>query len=279
MKDIKVKWLLERDTFDEENLNEIIGALDKRKLEHKVIRYRPFTTEIKKYYKDNECVMVYGSINLVKQVQRTSWIPGSFCNFQAFKCSTYYSYLGKYLLNQTFVITPLAELVRRVDFFFNRFAIDGCIFVRPNNSDKEFNGQVIDIDDFPEKTELIQHFNSPSTLVVVAEPRIIEEEFRFFARNDGTIITGSKYQEKNKSVREDFDNDALEFAKKIAKEKFRPDPIYSIDVCRTPEGLYLLELGGFSCAGFYTCNIDTLIVAANEEAAKEYHEYFGGYHD
>ena len=72
-----------------------------------MIKYTPFAMDTWLYgefFHATECVFTWGSINLVWQVQKhTKWVPGTFCTFDNFKCSTYYNYFGKYLLNEEYL--------------------------------------------------------------------------------------------------------------------------------------------------------------------------------
>lgn len=268
---MNVKWIIEEDEFNENYMESLCESLDKLRCEYKIIKYMPFTKDIQKIYPEDACVMSYGSINLIKQIRRTSWIPGCFCNFDNFKYSKYASYLGKYLLNQSFVIVPLEELIRRKYFFYKTFGEDSCIFIRPNNGDKPFTGTLIFEENFEGDISLIHEQNDPDLLIVVSDPKIIREEWRFFVSKK-KVLAGSRYQHFGKHVEEScFDKDAIDFVRKILLDiKFEPDPIYTIDVCKTSEGYHILELNSFSCAGFYGCNIDILTKAVTHLAWEEY---------
>lgn len=267
---MNVKWILEKDVFDEKYVEPLCKSLDELGCEYKIVEYIPFSKDIKKFYPKNTCVISYGSVNLIKQIRRTSWVPGCFCNFNNFKFSKYSSYLGDYLLNQNFVIVPLAELVRRRYFFYKTFGEDGCIFIKPDNGDKPFTGKLIFEENFDGDLSIIKEYNDPNLLVVVSAPKMIREEWRFFVSKK-KVLTGSRYRHLGKHVEEScFDKSAVELVKEILNVNFEPDPIYTIDICKTPEGYFLLELNSFSCAGFYGCNINMLAKISTELAWEEH---------
>ena len=88
---MNVKWLLENDVFSE-GLDGLVKALETENTEYHFLKYRPFSDlSYDWHYKDSDCVVFYGSLNLMKAIQkRNTWIPGGFCNLNNFRCTTYY---------------------------------------------------------------------------------------------------------------------------------------------------------------------------------------------
>jgi hypothetical protein len=48
--------------------------------------------------------------------------------------------------------------------------------------------------------------------------------------------------------------------------RWRPDPIFMLDVCECEGRLWLLELNGFSCSWLYRCDLPAVVAAASELA-------------
>lgn len=68
----------------------------------------------------------------------------------------------------------------------------------------------------------------------------------------------------------------VDFAEKvISTADFSPAPIFCIDICETLEKeLKMVEIGGINCAGLYMCDMEKIVIAANEIAVKEWKEVY-----
>jgi hypothetical protein len=68
-----------------------------------------------------------------------------------------------------------------------------------------------------------------------------------------------------------YDRNAYELAKSIASIDYEPDPVWVMDVCKTSDGMYhLLEIGGFSFADLYACNMNDVVAAVSVVALAEW---------
>lgn len=104
------KWLVEIGSM--EDVESIAKAAESRGLS--VVRTKLFDSLVNVYgeFGDADCVVPYGSLNLVKSIMRKPWVPGAWYNVRAFLCSTYFSHLGKYLLNDQYSMMPIVEVIR-----------------------------------------------------------------------------------------------------------------------------------------------------------------------
>jgi len=201
---------------------------------------------------EDELAIAYGSINFIKTMRNSRLYPGFYCNWDAFKCSTYYAYLGKYLLNQNYCFTTWAEFNRNKESYFERYHNNSCLFIRPNGGDKKFTGQVIDRSTNLDKITIEDI--GPTTLMVVAEPQNIIAEWRYVVV-DRQLITCSRYKKDGRLDVSNLGNaEATGLACQIVRETWTPDPAFCIDICETNNGFYLLELNSLSCSGFYDCD-------------------------
>lgn len=83
------------------------------------------------------------------------------------------------------------------------------------------------------------------------------------------IVTHSLYKEGSRVVyRHEIDEEALEFARSLVRSNPGYSPAYVIDICRTDDGLKMLETNCINAAGFYEADllklakaIDTLALA------------------
>lgn len=74
--------------------------------------------------------------------------------------------------------------------------------------------------------------------------------------------------------------EALDLAK-WAAEKYNPDKVWIVDICQTKHtidantngAVHILEIGAFSCAGLYKCNLDVVVKVVSEIALQEWQEF------
>ena len=86
-------------------------------------------------------------------------------------------------------------------------------------------------------------------------------EWRLWVVN-GQIVTWSLYKEGSRVVyRNEVDDDALAFAQRMVDINPGYSPAYVIDVCRTEDGLKLLETNCINAAGFYAADLVKLTAA------------------
>lgn len=281
-----VKWLIEEGTFSED-IQPIVDEIRQQGMIAETIRYKPFESGEYNQFSPDDCVIVLGSINLVRQIQRQKpWLPGSFANFQNFDCLTYYAYFGKYLLNENYYIMPLGEVKRKHDHLQRKH---GKLFIRPCSGTKNFSGQILDFG------SLLNHedqYGKPELPVVISSAKEIRQEYRMFCSGE-KYIAGSMYYndqgihhtEALKTTIEDlssgkFGNDdhnainAISYAENILKKvKWRPDKIFGMDIALDASGHpHLLEINSFSCSGWYKTPPKMLVAEAARLAREEWEE-------
>lgn len=274
-----VKWLLEKDVFDE-GLDDLYNSISEKGMEVKRIQYVPFDHK-KSYsvFSDEDCVIFYGSLNLAKVIQReVPWVPGVYYNVDNFKCSTYYNYFGKYHINGDYMMLPFKDLNRMKDFLFSILGINDSIFIRPDSGSKQFTGKVVNLEDWDRDMNLLGFYNIPDNeIVVISSPKNIIDEYRFVVIGD-EIIAGSHYNHNGKHTEERIDassnHKSICYAKTVLSDvKWRPDKVFVLDVCKTNSGYHILEIGCFSCAGMYKCDKNIIVERVSEIALKEWNEY------
>ena len=263
---MQTKWLIQDQLHNEFVVPKLIEALTKRSIEYTFVPYLPFGIgDYSEYYPDDQFVLCLGSLSFIKRIQRErpEWYPNSWCNFKTLQCNAFYAHLGKYLLNEDYIFIPVGELLRRKEFLYTNYGIEDFIFMRPNTGDKSFTGGVVAIEDFKHHCGFINDFCSPEDYVIIASPKPIQAEWRFFV-GDSQIVTGSQYRYNGVlDSRSDVEEGALVLAQQIANAGYHPNPMYSLDICRSNDQYYLMELGAFSCSGFYACDLDKIVEAAD----------------
>ena len=200
----------------------------------------------------------FGSPALIHHIQnKRRWEPGGWCTFANFACDVYYTYFGKFLLNNCYTLLPASEANRQSDFLFQQFGRNGEVFARPSAGRKLFVGKTFEMDDF-KKT--ISKIDDPRSLVLISRPQKIGREWRLYIAHD-RIITFSQYASNGKRNLEfECPSDVLSFGNEILQHvSWRPDPIFSMDLCECDDQIRLLELNGFSCSNLYASDLDAII--------------------
>ncbi len=283
---MNVKWLLERDIFDEDLLP-ILMAVKEQGMEHRIVTYIPFEGGHYNQYPCEDCVVCYGSLNLMDHLQKNKkWLPGIYMNLPNFECTKYYTYFGKYLLNSDYFMMPLAEMQRRAQELAESFDNDK-FFVRPSSGFKSFTGEVLTIDDWDNKMFWINEFTGKDEMVVVTSPKKVTVEYRFIVA-DKTVITGSRYGTgREGSLRKkefslcvkDWEpsrvetvhpQEAWDLAQTIASEDWEPDRLYVIDIGECEGQMHLIEINSFSASGWYACDPRIIVEAAAKITLEEW---------
>jgi hypothetical protein len=94
-------------------------------------------------------VIGYGTFPFAQQILlHHHWRPGAWCSAQKLDCADYFSYFGRYLLNQHYAIMPGVEAIRQRDWLFSVFGRNEQVFVRPTSCHKLFVGRCVDRDSY-----------------------------------------------------------------------------------------------------------------------------------
>jgi len=274
----KVTWIIEGKVF-EENIDELKAELTRQDISFELVKYIPFeggTHKNPKGVASDGCVLVYGSLGLVRQLLREkAWVPCGWCTLKNFECSTYYTYFGKFLLNQDYIMMPAVELLRQKEFVYEKMGIDNCVFVRPSSGFKEFAGALVPFEEMNKNALGFGFYHeNPELMTVVTTPKVITKEWRFVVA-EKKVITGSQYR-LGKDVEPELVETTCEaalYAQSIVDAvEWEPDPIYTLDVCESDGKLFLLELNGFSTSVLYDCDLEIIVRVASEMAKKEWSE-------
>lgn len=282
-----VKWLLERDVFLESFIDRLVDVLKKQRRDFWWAEYAPFGasmsrpqhfTDPSRFIEEGDCVVVYGSINLVKRLlernpwAKTAWHPTAWMTLKNLECVSYYTYWRKHMLVRENAFVTWQMLKDDKEFYYERLSIDDSIFVKPNANLKLFTGKVVPIDDFEHfhRMETDCYDVSPDTLCVIARPYKLSHEWRFVVC-EGEVVTGSQYRRDGvQSLTSEVDENARAVALKVAKDPWQPDPAYVVDVARSGDEYGLLEIGAVNCAGMYECDASAFVNALSELAEREY---------
>ncbi len=216
---------------------------------------------------EGECVVGYGTFPFAREIQlHRRWVPGAWCDPTSLDCTTYFAHFGEFLLNRPYAVLPGVEAIRQRDWLFQVFGKDDEVFTRPAGCHKLFTGRCIFRDDFAAALSPTRY--DPATLVVVASPKEMGREWRLVVAGD-RVVAGSQYAEAgSKCVEPGCPGEVRAFVRTmLAEVRWRPDPIFMMDIAEAGGRLWLVELNGFSCSWLYACDLEAVVAAASEVAA------------
>ena len=272
----EVKWILEDYLWEDGSIERFEASL--KKIGCRCIKFSPEDSRNGRISIDGvpdreDCVVFYGSLETAKNVIKTRpWIPGAFYTPENYRCCKYYPVFGKYLLNgDRYGIYPYGELLRMKDLIFEAFGEDRAIFIRPDDGEKSFTGQLILKENYEKDVGFCGFYGiNPEALVVVSAPKNIVAEWRFFI-GEGKVIAGSLYKNWSGSVRvPEVEEGARAFADSVCG-LYSPDGMWVLDICKVASrNYYVLEIGCMSCAGIYACDTDKIAEVATRVAIKEF---------
>lgn len=227
---------------------------------------------------DKGCVIPYCTINLMRQMKRYFGLYGNENNL---KTHVYTSLLGldyEWFLNADSVLTTYYQFRTKKDHWYKLFGHNykDAIFIRPDSGIKLFTGHLVAYDDFEFELNSLNHSMSDETLMWISDSKNFWDETRFIICGD-EVIDGSRYATMaGLTLVEDkcFPEELWDVARKVASCKWRPDEIFTCDVCMTSNGPKIVELNSASCAGWYACDIPKVVKAISEHTLKLYKEQY-----
>lgn len=254
-----MQWLLQ----EFEDTKKLAEALDRLKIPYTWHKVVPFVGELipKPIVADPDSVVMFGSYSLWNNAEANGYWPGMF----KLRPFVHEQAWHPHLLNGA---DALFLTLRDIP---ERLADDGREwFLRPVDDSKEEPGNVkstgeiirmagrvlvLDEEEIPKGS--LRH----DTLLMLTKPVRIMREWRVWVVS-GRIVTYSLYKEGSRVVyHPTIDEDVLEFAQRMVDINPGYSPAYVIDVCRTEEGLKLLETNCLNSAGFYAADLVKLAAA------------------
>jgi len=291
-----MRWLIEKGTYGnyesevgmfEHSIPLIIEALESRGIEYKLMPYVPFDElvilkeeKIKNkalsLFPRRHDVVFYGSLGFATKIRELGW-TGVYSDYEKYDCAVYFPIFKENALNYDYLMMPFGEIRNKQEGIFSYFK-DEKVFIRPNSVLKEFVGQVVSRFNLDAALETMAFYDQskPETMVTISSCKTVEKEWRFVACKD-EIVTGSLYRDVKQGDKvltlPCSDEKALEYAQKMAK-LYSPEDIWILDICQTEDGDYkVLEMGCFSFAGLYGCDMVKIVDAMSGVIGKKTMDY------
>jgi hypothetical protein len=264
-------WILQDNLFNEVAYGKLLETLERFNIPHSIHKVIPFIGELTPEVElGTKNVICMGSYSLRHAAKKAGWYPGVFdLEHQDFTIQM--KHWGDEMLNADAIVSRFEDAVFTED----------TMFIRPIQDSKVFAGTVMDRDEFVEwqkKVCVLEEDYGTSltkdTLIQVCRPKKIYAEYRFWIVK-GQIVTSSLYKRGDRVIySSDVDQHVKSYVTSILRLTERKDPLYCIahvgwtpdeafciDVCETPEGMKVVEIGTINSCGLYAANITDLVLA------------------
>ncbi|MBO9411972.1 MULTISPECIES: ATP-grasp domain-containing protein [unclassified Ruegeria] len=254
-----MQWLLQ----EFEDTQKLADALDRLGISYSWHKVVPFIGDLtpEPVVTNPDNVVLFGSYTLWRYAANRGLKPGVF-KLRPFVNETEWH---PYLLNG-----PDSLFLHLKDIPTNLPNDGRSWFLRPVDDSKEVPGTVkttqeiialaqnvlgLGEDEIPKGS--LRH----DTLLMLSQPIRILKEWRLWVV-DGKVVTYSLYKEGTRVVyRPGIDEDALAFAQRLVDLNPDYSPAFVIDICRTTDGLKMLETNCINAAGFYAADLLRLVDA------------------
>ena len=256
-------WVIQDGFFHETGMNELVYLLERFEIPHTIVKVVPFVGEIIPDLELEGDVICFGSYSMRHTAKKKNWYPGVFDLEDI--CEDIYTkdnIWTPYLLNNDSYVCRFDEVkdyldYHKLDLFFMRPVSDSKVFAgnvfTKEEYDAWYNGVVVLEED--DGTSL-----RAGTEVMVSSPKNIQSEYRLFVVH-GYIVASSQYKSNGRvQYSKLVDEDILQFGQQRVNEQYIADA-YCMDVCRTSDGIKIIELNTINSAGFYHARVNDLIIA------------------
>lgn len=271
----RVNWLIGT-TFEQRRKEELLSIL--HNYGDNVYLYKPFeyVHRIIPEERFNLPTISLCSLAQVHEVSSSILYPGVYCNLDNFKCTTYYPYYSKYLLNSPYCMMPYGDLLSNKESLFKWLGNNNSLFIRPNSGFKDFTGQVVNYETFERDLAGLESVEpDKSLLCVVSEPQNIETEWRLVIVNK-KVVASSQY--RNAGKHDEIIGCPLSvflYAQILIDDVgWEPDLCYTMDICLLRNDLRLVELNSFSCSGLYECNLKCVVDSVRQCVINDWRDVY-----
>ena len=252
-------WILQ----EFEDAHKLAAALDRLDISYSWHKIVPFVGDLEPepVIDDPDAIVLFGAYTMWRYAERRGLKPGVF----RLKPFVHVAAWQPFLLNG-----PDARFFMLKDIPTELADDNHDWFWRPVDDSKEEPGQVRSAAEIVQIAEQICSLDEAEiplgslrhdTLMMLSEPVTIQKEWRVWIV-EGQVRTFSLYKERSRVVyRNEIDDDAHAFATEMADLNPGYSPAYVLDICRTGDGLKILETNCINAAGFYAADLVGLAAA------------------
>ncbi|SHM03928.1 protein of unknown function [Chitinophaga jiangningensis] len=258
MKDFSsIQWVVQRNLTSITDFNELAAACEKLEIPFLPVDIIPFTTTLPPIDRSRHSI-IYGSTTFNRMAgEDVELKKGYFFDSERFSIENYMEHWGAHMLNFGAEISSFKSLMAN-----NSYAPEKLLFIRPNDDDKSFAGEVkhyCEIESWYTALANLENTSlTPDSKIVVSEPYNIQSEWRLWIVNK-KVVAASKYRQYFRLVKELGCPDAVvDFASARCAE-YVPHDVFVMDVCYSGDAYYIVECGCMNGAGFYKANIEDIV--------------------
>ena len=259
--------LIQNNMYAEFGFRRLVDAVKDLNLPYGIFKLRPFDHEIE--WMDGTIsggrtpTMIWGTTTVEAASKKYGWHPGVFKN-ENFDMRVLHEKWGPWMLNEDAKFCKLGEVP----------SFEGTAFIRPVLDSKSFSGQKMNGEELDTWREGLYALRDEyttvdlNTVVMVASPKRIIDEARFFVV-DKKVVAGSMYRVDGRVMYKGIGNDTPLYqpmwryaeAHTQTFEGWSPAEAFVMDVARTEEGFRIIEVNCINSAGFYDCNMMSVVKA------------------
>ena len=252
---MEMLWAIQTNIIHQPDRDNIFKALTELGYPYQGFTAIPFSDSLPSVKGKN--AVFCGSTNVINGIYKSGkWNPGTFFN----ENFDYRVWSDKYkILNSNHQLIKLQEIEEKHFYGTEKHA-----FIRPVLDLKEFPGDVIEWKKFESwKKSLVNLDLLLDCVCVVTEPFGISKEWRTFIVN-GNVVGASQYREYLRlSPAPGAPPDVIKFAESQAAI-YSPHVVFVMDVGKSADELYVIEVGCFNSAGSYKCDLVPICKAVQE---------------
>lgn len=225
-------------------------------------------------------IIPYATIDVMRRLPKN--YIGSFMDEHTLKYHVYTSLMDIPLtayLNFDAVCTTYRRFKEEKEYWFQLFNVDKPykymkVFIRPDSGNKTFTGFVADYNSVQYDINHLNNKVEDHSLVWISSAKHFSDETRFVIVGD-KVIDGSRYatQSGNTLIEDkDFPVEFWDFANKVAQAKWKPEQVFTVDICMSKFGPRIVECNSFNCCGLYACDMEKVVTAVSEHVQELYED-------
>lgn len=256
-------WLVQSHLLSDPAYAQLVENLDRMGVAHTFCTTIPFSEELETGAFDLAAfegkVFPFGTYTLCRLVQQRAQQPQVFISDRLSQAHLL-PIFGAEMLNSDMLVLALRDVVPPADHFF----------IRPSEDNKAFPAQVLSATDFLQFQQNILQlaaegtfsYVTPDMPCVVATPKSIEAEFRFFVVK-GKLSAYSQYRRGGRAhFHSHIDPYLLDYAQAMV-DRYQPEQAYVLDIALSNQKMKILESNAIHASGLYTADSQKLIETIN----------------
>lgn len=245
-------WAIQTKLKQEDSTVHLVDAFQKLGLNWAAFPIIPFKDFLPDFDWTDGPVVYYGSTQLIKLASARNHTP-LFYNSLTHSPHHYGPQYGDDWLNHDANFDTVKSILKLTEDVQNE-----KLFFRPNKGTKQFAGGVFPVKDFQNMAKYLIANNAMTEddIIVCNKVKQIAKEYRTWVVGDDVVaVVGYRQNDKIAPwVPEHFEGEEVKsFARRCA-EKYKPSPIFILDVAETEDGYQLVEINSFHSSGFYLTN-------------------------